>query len=133
MIKKLILCSPLLSLCIMITEAVAKPQMCPFTDNFTVIAPSGYVVKSLFAFGNITTAIKDPTHFKISCKSDATTENGQALLIIGTIANECTLIILDGPYENNPSVISSTCTKNLKYIGMNHAWGTYQYKLNFVL
>lgn len=114
-----------------ITNSFAQPLMCPFTDHFYIDAPLGYGVKSLLLDGNITGNIVDPLHFILSCRSDTTTANGTAYVVIrDTVNNACNLTIVDGPYEKNPKLLGN-CTGNLRFTGVDHAWGTYTYKLKF--
>ena len=130
MMKKLILISSLLALGIS-TTANAKPLMCPFTDYFNISAPSGNSILDLFTEGNISATIRDYLHFTTSCKDNNNSDSGYAYLTFGDSVQGCGLVILDGPYQNNPEVVFQTCLGNLKYTGMDHDWGTYTYKLKF--
>lgn len=132
MMKKIISISSILAAGMMMTEATAQPLVCPFTDHFTVSAPSGYVIQNLITDGNITGVIKDEFHFNTSCKSDSTTGSGHAYLTLGNGNTTCYLTILDGPFENNPSVISVSCNGDARYAGMDHVKGSYSYTLKFV-
>lgn len=60
------------------------------------------------------------------------TKSGVAIVTIGSnVENTCTLAILDGPYEMNPTVASVNCLGATHYTGIAHEHGTYQYTLNF--
>lgn len=129
--KKLILVASLIPLLTSL-DVNARALICPFTDYFTISAPVGYAIASLSSDGNIVANIQDPTHFTTGCKSYTSTESGNAYMTVAVDAYSlCTLHIVDGPYEMNPYVNFVNCVGGLKYSGMDHDWGTYNYKLKF--
>lgn len=130
--KKSILISSLLALGIT-SQTNANSLMCPFTDHFNIGTTNGFVIKELLTDGNISAIAKDIFNFNLSCKSNSNSESGHAYLtVVDSSNNLCDLTILDGPYENNPQVIFINCTGNVKYLGMDHVWGSYVYKLKFI-
>ncbi len=129
--KKAFLISSLLA-CGMLTAAHAQPQICPFQDQFIIMAPTGNLIKRLNSDGNVYANITDATHFSIFCKDRTNRNPGHAYVTVGTDpANYCNLSILDGPFEMNPSVVSINCGGSLHYAGIDHEYGTYLYTLNF--
>ena len=115
--------------CAMISAASAAPLICPFTDYFNVI---GANVRDLLTDGNLNGKITDNNNFTTSCKSNSSTGSGHAYVAITNGTEICYLTILDGPFENNPSIMSANCSAGLRYTGMDHSKGTYTYTLKFV-
>lgn len=113
-------------------SVMAQPLVCPFTDYFTISAPAGYTISSLSSDGNLLVNKQDPWHFSASCLDLTSPQSGNAFVTISTDQFDlCTLHIVDGPYEMNPTVTFVNCVGGLKYMGMDHVWGTYTYKLKF--
>lgn len=131
MIKKLMVFSSLIACSLVAGQVSAKPMICPFTDYFTIDAPYDDIVRDLSADGNINVSLSSDTAFTTSCKSIWSTGSGNAYLVVGSSAHVCHLTILDGPYENNPTVTNVTCTDGLQYAGMDHSKGSYNYTLKF--
>ena len=131
MIKKMILVSSILACGITATETIAQPLICPFTDYFTISGPIGLSIGELRLDGNLSGKIEDSFKFTTSCKSNGNTGSGHAYLTVGVDTRQCSLTILDGPFENNPVIMSANCTGGLKYTGMDHETGSYSYKLKF--
>jgi len=128
--KKFLLIGSILS-CVA-TNAIAKPQLCPFTDYFVINAPSGTIITSLTNSGNINVSVTDPTTFITYCKEN-TMESGYATVtVVENTNSSCTLKIQDGPYVMNPVVNSINCSGNLRYDRMDHTTGTYTYTLKFI-
>lgn len=128
--KKLFLIGLLLSLTHI--NAYAKSLVCPFTDYFTISAPSGYAITSLLSDGNIVTANQSSTNFTTSCRDYTSRDSGKAYLTVSVDKYSlCTIHLIDGPYEMNPIINFVNCVGRLKYTGIEHAWGTYNYKLKF--
>lgn len=129
--KKIIITTFLLSM-VLYTNSYANSFICPFTDYFTVVAPTGYSIVSLSSDGNIITNFEGSNHFSLHCKDYTSTASGKAYLTVSeNNTNLCTLHITDGPYEMNPVVNFVNCAGKLKYMGIAHDKGTYTYSLMF--
>lgn len=129
--KKISLIAGLASLFIF-TEVNAQSLICPFTDYFYVSTGTPAIISSLNADGNVLVQKEDSLNFTTSCKSNTSTSSGNVYLTVKLDdCNLCTLHILDGPYEMNPTIVFVNCVGNLVFSGMDHAWGTYTYKLKF--
>lgn len=126
--KKLLLLGSILT-CVA-TNAIAKPEFCPFTDYFVINAPAGTTIKSLSSSGNINVNLTGPTNFTTYCKEN-TIEDGTATLTVSTGTSSCILQIKDGPYVQNPTVSNIDCSGSLRYDAMSHTTGTYTYTLKF--
>lgn len=126
MIKKILVTALVNSF--MIANANAAPLMCPFTDYFTM---QGASVGALYVDGNLSGSVTDIYHFTTSCRNNGSTGSGHAYLTASRGGHYCYLTILDGPFENNPIVLSADCTSGLNYVGMDHVTGTYSYTLKF--
>ncbi len=127
--KKIFLMIPLSFITL---TSYANNFICPFTDYFSISAPSGYTITSLSPDGNVLTAQQGPLDFTTFCKDPSSIASGKIFVTLSTSdCDLCTLHIIDGPYEMNPTVSYVTCVGHLKFNGMEHVWGTYSYKLRF--
>lgn len=116
----------------LVTSTYAKTMVCPFTDYFAITAPAGYAISSLVSDGNVVTENQGPRNFIISCKDKSSKSKGKAYLTLSKDKyNLCTLHIVDGPFEMNPTVSFINCAGDLQYAGIDHVWGTYTYTLKF--
>ncbi len=129
--KKLICVASLVSV-FNFSPAIAQPLICPFNDYFTINSLDQVMISSLSSDGNVIANKIDPYKFIASCKSTTSTSSGNVYVTVKLDdSNLCTLHIVDGPYEMNPNIIFVNCVGRLKFSGMDHVWGTYQYTLKF--
>ena len=121
---------------ILMTSANAT-AVCPFTDNFFIAAPLPLHVISATTEGNLEFTQMGVNYFKLSCQDFRVTTGGNLYIQIGMNDNsKCSLKIQDGPYEMNPSVTEVNCggtASTIFYIGMDHAFGSHDYTLKFMM
>ncbi|HEX2548903.1 MAG TPA: hypothetical protein VHM20_03680, partial [Gammaproteobacteria bacterium] len=111
-------------------QASAHPNVCPFTDKFTIEAPSQMIITELTSDGNLASSITDDTHFTTSCDNFWSTKSGHAYVTISNGILNCKLTITDGPFVNNPKILSS-CSPGVQYTGTEHSEGSKNYTLKF--
>lgn len=109
------------------TQKPKMPQQCPFTDNFYL---AGATIQNLSG-SNLTVTKIDPTYFTTGCYNNIGNDGYAYLTAVGSNGSLCNLTIEDGPYEQNPIVVSSNCQGNMQFAGMDHSYGTYDYSLKF--
>lgn len=130
--NRLIACASiaLLSLPVM---ANAKTLSCPFTDYFALSVPStAKIINTPSIKGNLTYTQESDTFFTLSCGDDRVSDAGDLSIEIGLDDNnKCSLAVHDGPYVMNPTVTFVNCKGNIKYDGIDHIFGSYNYTLKF--
>lgn len=117
--------------CILFCTTVCA--QCPFTDRFQLEGPNEIKLLSGKAAGNIQYENQDDYHFTLSCKNNDLNTSGYLYIDIGYHdSNKCSLVIHDGPYVLNPSVVSIQCGSKMSYAGLYHHVGSYEYILKFI-
>jgi len=111
----------------------AKSLSCPFTDYFAVSVPSiATIINTPATKGNIHYTQESNTFFTLSCGDDRVSDTGDLSIDIGfDDNNKCSLVLHDGPYVMNPSVTYVSCKGTIKYDGIDHIFGSYNYTLKF--
>jgi hypothetical protein len=122
---------------VFIAAAPAHATVCPFTDHFKIQAPLPLHIMSAATDNNLLYNQINYDYFTLSCPSVRQTESGNVFLVIGMSDNlKCSLTIHDGPYEMNPSVTMVSCdipNNRISFVGMDHAYGSYNYILKFTM
>ncbi len=130
--KKILICA---SISLLTLPAFAKTNRlsCPFTDYFAVSAPGlSKIINIPVIQGNIKFTQQSDIFFTLSCGDDRSSDAGDLSIDVGyDDQNKCSLGIHDGPYAMNPSVTYVNCKGNIKYDGIDHVFGSYNYTLKF--
>lgn len=121
-----------ITLLALVSGVNAQPLVCPFTDTFKISSATRLTMTSLASDGNVVVISLDPLVFQATCKSFTSTSNGNVYFTLKKDdANLCTLHLIDGPFEMNPTITFINCIGQMQFVGMDHAWGTYSYTLKF--
>lgn len=110
----------------------AKSLVCPFNDYFTLSMPgNGTIIGTPTVTGNLKYTQQGSNFFILSCGNNDDRGSGDLSISVGyNDENLCKLSIHDGPYVMNPSV-DANCQGYIKYDGMDHVYGSYNYTLKF--
>jgi hypothetical protein len=109
----------------------ARTLACPFNDNFSLDGPVNTHILNSSVQGNLNFTQSNATFFSLSCGNDKYS-SGDLFITIGINGwHQCNLTIHDGPFELNPYVSFVSCKGILKYDGMDHVRGSYDYTLKF--
>ena len=113
--------------------AHAKSFSCPFSDYFALSVPgSAKIIGTPSVKGNLRITQQSDIFFMLSCGDDRDSGAGDLSIDIGyDDANKCSLGIHDGPYVMNPSITYVNCQGKMKYDGIDHVYGSYNYTLKF--
>jgi hypothetical protein len=109
-------------------QNTAKLQACPFTDTFDI---SGGIIGGVSASGNLSVKYINSTEFTAGCANNQSSDNGDIHLAVYSQGGSCNLDIQDGPYMWDPNIVNTQCQGSMKFSGMDHQLGTFQYTLRF--
>jgi hypothetical protein len=109
-------------------ESKVKLRGNGFQDNFSLVGAS---ISSLQTDGNLRIASQSGGSFVVSDRDPNVGNGGSVTLRASNKFGACELVIEDGAFQMNPTVVAVNCMNGLTYAGMDHPYGSYQYTLKF--